>query len=55
MSLERQQYYAKPQNAFWQIMGTLVGAAPEMPYAQRTEALAKVGIALWDVYAPASS
>lgn len=53
MSLERQQYYAKPQNIFWQIMGALVGAAPELPYVQRTEALTKAGIAVWDVCASA--
>ena len=53
VSLERQQYYAKPQNVFWKIMGTLVGARPELPYAQRTDALTKAGIALWDVCASA--
>ena len=53
VSLERHQYYAKPQNVFWRIMGTLVGAGPELPYAQRTEALTKAGIALWDVCASA--
>ena len=53
LSLERQRYYAKARNAFWKIMGTLVGAGPELPYAQRTEALTKAGVALWDVCASA--
>ncbi len=53
MSLERQQYYAKPQNAFWRIMGSLFGAGPDLPYAQRTQALRQAGVALWDVCASA--
>jgi hypoxanthine-DNA glycosylase len=28
VSLQRQQYYAQPQNAFWKIMGHLVEQAP---------------------------
>ena len=35
MSLARREYYAQPRNAFWPIMGRLVGAAPELPYAER--------------------
>lgn len=31
-SLRRQEYYAKSQNAFWRIMGELVGAGPDLPY-----------------------
>jgi TDG/mug DNA glycosylase family protein len=50
-SLEKYQYYAKPQNAFWRIMGELFGAGPDLPYEQRTELLAKQGIAVWDVLA----
>jgi TDG/mug DNA glycosylase family protein len=50
-SLEKHQYYAKPQNAFWRIMGELFGAGPDLPYEQRTELLAKQGIAVWDVVA----
>ena len=48
-SLEAQQYYAQPQNAFWPIMGTLCGALPELDYAARLKSLTDAGIALWDV------
>lgn len=50
-SLRAGQYYAHPQNAFWPIMGALVGADPALPYAQRIEKLVAAGIALWDVLA----
>ena len=49
MSLQMQQYYAQPQNAFWKIMGALVGAGPELPYAERTRHLVESRVALWDV------
>jgi TDG/mug DNA glycosylase family protein len=48
-SLDLQQYYGHPQNAFWRIMGELVGATPELPYANRLIALKQSKIALWDV------
>jgi hypoxanthine-DNA glycosylase len=50
-SLEKQQYYGKTQNAFWRIMGVLLGAGPELPYEQRINMLADAGIAVWDVLA----
>lgn len=50
-SLKAQQYYAHPQNAFWPIMGDLVGASPALAYPRRLAALKKSGIALWDVLA----
>ena len=53
VSLQRQQYYALPQNAFWKIMGRLFGANPDLPYAERAQRLVKNGIALWDVCAAA--
>lgn len=49
MSLQQAQYYAHPANAFWKIMGELVGAQPELPYPERLERLRATGIALWDV------
>lgn len=48
-SLEAGQYYAFPRNAFWRIMGDLVGAGPELAYAERVNRLNAAGIALWDV------
>jgi hypoxanthine-DNA glycosylase len=48
MSLQKQQYYAQPQNSFWKIMGALTGAAPDLPYEMRLEALKNHYIALWD-------
>jgi hypoxanthine-DNA glycosylase len=52
-SLARQQYYAKRQNAFWRIMGALVGAGPDLPYADRLSRLTAHHIAVWDVCASA--
>ena len=48
LSLKAGQYYAHPQNAFWDIMGELFGAGPSLPYAERVALLQSVGVALWD-------
>jgi hypoxanthine-DNA glycosylase len=48
-SLKQSQYYAHPQNAFWKIMGELVGAQPQLPYNERLQKLTAAHIALWDV------
>ncbi len=48
-SLAAAEYYAHPQNAFWQIVGTICGFDPTLDYAARTRALQRAGIALWDV------
>jgi len=50
-SLEQNQYYAHPQNAFWRIMGELVGAYPNLPYERRLFLLSSAGVALWDTLA----
>jgi len=50
-SLRAGQYYAHHRNAFWPIMGDLLGAAPTLPYEARTQILKSSGIALWDVLA----
>ncbi|HXQ64414.1 MAG TPA: DNA-deoxyinosine glycosylase [Steroidobacteraceae bacterium] len=52
-SLRRRQYYAQPRNAFWRIMGELVGAGPELSYAARVRRLRARRIAVWDVCAAA--
>jgi TDG/mug DNA glycosylase family protein len=48
-SVEKQEYYGNPQNKFWQLMGELFGAGPDVPYAKRTEKLSRRGVAVWDV------
>jgi TDG/mug DNA glycosylase family protein len=48
-SISANEYYAHPQNAFWRIMGELVGA--DGSYADRCSALQSKKIALWDVLA----
>lgn len=50
-SLKQNRYYAHPQNAFWKIMGELVGAHPHLPYEERLLKLTTAHIALWDVLA----
>jgi TDG/mug DNA glycosylase family protein len=52
-SLQFQQYYAHPQNAFWRIVETLFGAASSLPYKHRLKILTAHKIALWDVLAAA--
>ena len=48
-SLRARQYYAHPQNLFWRLIGELLAVDPAAPYRQRTQALTRSGIALWDV------
>jgi len=50
-SLSAGQYYAHPRNAFWRIMGDLLGAGPALPYPARLARLTAAGIAVWDVVA----
>ena len=50
-SIAEGQYYGHPRNAFWPIMGKLLGAGRELPYTQRTERLVTAGVAVWDVLA----
>ena len=49
VSLQMGQYYAHPQNTFWKIMGDLLNAGPELPYAKRMAKLHSHKIGLWDV------
>jgi len=52
-SLEMQQYYAHPHNAFWKLVAGIFEADAALPYARRVALLKSHGIALWDVLAAA--
>ncbi|NQZ54351.1 MAG: DNA-deoxyinosine glycosylase [Piscirickettsiaceae bacterium] len=48
-SLQQQQYYAHPRNAFWPIMSELFDMQKDWDYQQRCEHLLKNKVAVWDV------
>ena len=48
-SLNRQQYYAHPRNAFWFIMTGLLKLQPGLSYPERQIALKRNRISLWDI------
>ncbi|MCI3937105.1 DNA-deoxyinosine glycosylase [Chryseobacterium aahli] len=48
-SLEKQQYYAHPQNKFWKIIFELFNEEFTEDYAKRITVLKKNHIAIWDV------
>lgn len=52
-SLQAAQYYAHPRNAFWPVMGALLGQPDlaSLPYAERLQALRRHRVALWDAVA----
>ncbi len=52
-SLEMQQYYAHPHNAFWKIIGAIFGTDGVLPYERRVKLLTSHRIAVWDVLAAA--
>jgi hypoxanthine-DNA glycosylase len=52
-SLEMQQYYAHPRNAFWRIVEEIFETDSPLPYTRRVGILTAHGIALWDVLAAA--
>jgi hypoxanthine-DNA glycosylase len=49
VSLRERQYYAHPQNAFWRIVGGILGFDPALPYEARVAAVQAARIAVWDV------
>ena len=53
-SLQRQQYYAHPQNQFWPVLRALWPQAPwpaDGDYAGRCACALAQGLGIWDVYA----
>ena len=48
-SLEKQQYYAHPQNKFWKIIFELFNEESTEDYAERISVLKRNHIAIWDV------
>jgi TDG/mug DNA glycosylase family protein len=53
ISLQKRQYYAQPQNAFWKLMGQQFNFKADLSYRSRIAALKRNRIALWDVCASA--
>jgi TDG/mug DNA glycosylase family protein len=49
VSLQKQQYYAHPRNAFWRIMSNLIALDAHADYPARLHGLLCAGIGLWDV------
>ncbi len=53
-SLAERQYYAHPQNRFWQLVGNVLGKdLVSLDYPARLAALLDHGIGLWDTIASA--
>lgn len=53
-SLKAAQYYGHPQNAFWRLIGGVIGLdLAALPYDDRLAALKAAGVGLWDVIASA--
>jgi TDG/mug DNA glycosylase family protein len=50
-SLDAQQYYAHPRNAFWPILCIFLQIPLTTAYTQKLQALKSAHIALWDVLA----
>jgi TDG/mug DNA glycosylase family protein len=48
-SLTAGQYYAHSRNAFWTILGRLLGFDAQLDYTARIQQLLTAGIAVWDV------
>jgi hypoxanthine-DNA glycosylase len=54
-SLAAQRYYAHPQNAFWRLLGEVLGEdIAGLDYEARLDRLRARGVGLWDVVARAS-
>ena len=53
-SLRAAEYYGHPRNAFWRLIGGVIGRdLAALPYEERLAALKGAGVGLWDVIASA--
>ena len=50
-SLEKQEYYGHPQNAFWPIIFEMFDVSPTQNFSEKKQLLLDRNIALWDVLA----
>jgi len=48
-SLQKQQYYGHPRNAFWPMMVELLAMSAALSYEERAARLKAYGLAVWDV------
>ena len=48
-SLQKQEYYGHPRNAFWPLIARLTNHMPSNDYSSKKAMLHHAGIALWDV------
>lgn len=48
-SLEKQQYYGHPQNAFWKIMSQIFDFPLDLDYSKKTKLIEDKGVSIWDV------
>jgi hypoxanthine-DNA glycosylase len=54
VSLAERRYYAHPTNAFWRLMGDMIGEnLRDLEYPERLETLLRHRVGLWDVVAEA--
>ena len=49
-SLQKQEYYGHPRNAFWPLIAELTGHRPSDDYAAKTAMLHEARIALYDAW-----
>ena len=50
-SIKNRQYYAHPQNQFWQIIQKIIGVTAKLNYSNKIKMLNQAKIALWDMLA----
>lgn len=48
-SLRVERYYGHGPNAFWRVMGAILGFDPALDWPEKYAALVEAGVAVWDV------